>query len=186
MMPKKPFWLMLIVAVLAGFVGGIMGNHLFTGRPVFAQKDQDASDRYTEERADMFIARKGFIVVDEKDEIRAGMMMATNGRVSLYLWGVKGKSRVDIGITPYGCSSLEMYDKDGTLRANLTVGGNARGSFATRRYDENTSSFQLYDRNSCPRAVIGSIDKELFLVPKRPISSLVLFNNTRRVIWSVP
>jgi hypothetical protein len=176
---NKNLWcLALALAILAGFMGGVAENRLFAERPVFAQKDQ--------ERANMFIARKGFYVVDESDQIRAGMMLAANGRVSLYLWGIEGKSRIDMGVTPYGCSTLELYDKDGTLRANLAVGGNPRGAFAMRRYDENTSSFQLYDQGGHPRAVLGSIDKELFSVRKRPISSLVLFDKARRVVGSVP
>jgi len=185
-MKDKPCWFLFVLAISAGFVGGALGNWLLAGKPVFAQKSHDRAGVFTEEKADMFIARKGFFVVDENDTIRAGMMLAENGRVSIYVWGIQGESRIDMGVTPHGASSLEFYDNNGRLRANLAVGGNPRGIFATGKYDANSSSLQLYDDNGSIRALLGSTDTQYLRIPQRPVSSLVLFDRAFRPIWSAP
>ena len=91
--------------------------------------------------------------------------------------GKGGKSRLTLAVLPSGEQSLVLTDNTGRTQAELAI------------EVDGSSTFGLFDRTGTARAVLGSIsleNAETGVIEKRPESSLVLFGNDGKGIWSAP
>jgi len=102
--------LMVIVALAAGLVGGVVSSWFLMGAPVFAQKAPQPEKVLQAER---------FEVVDQAGKLRAALGTASDGSPSLTLADQAGKSRATLGIASDGSPGLQLYDQAGQLRAAL-------------------------------------------------------------------
>ncbi|MDH3559180.1 MAG: hypothetical protein OEV25_16455 [Deltaproteobacteria bacterium] len=132
-MNKKQYSLMLVLALVAGLVGGVVSSQFFMGQPAFAEKKSNP------------------MKVVESEEFR-------------------------------------LVDKDGKTRAFL--------GFGHSPINRGQPRFELHGKEGFPLAVLGvsSLMTEQERMegersqrhPRRPIFSLVLFNEKGKVIWRVP
>ncbi len=91
--------------------------------------------------------------------------------------GKGGKSRLTLAVLPSGEQSLVLTDNTGRTQAELAI------------EVDGSSTFGLFDRTGTARAVLGSIsleNAETGVIEKLPESSLVLFGNDGKGIWSAP
>lgn len=107
-------WLTLVLAVIAGLVGGVASNYLFMIEPVFALKvPQQAKVVTTEE----------FRLVDTNGQPRAWLRLEADGEPRLTLADKDGAPRVELGGTRAGAArpALLLYDEHGRWRAILSL-----------------------------------------------------------------
>ena len=96
-------------------------------------------------------------------------------------------------------NGFRLVDKDGKLRSSLSLDSDGNPSFflydKTEKggivlgTDPNGSSVRVLDENGNQRAVLGTTDLKKSRsgnIEKRPLSSLVLFDKNRDVIWKSP
>lgn len=103
-MGKKQSLLTIVLAVVAGFIGGGVSSWILTGRAVFAQP--------TPEQAKVIRAER-FEVVDKDGKVRAGLGLADGGP-GLRLYDKDEKPRAVLGLfqgEPY----LRLYGEDGKV-----------------------------------------------------------------------
>ena len=132
-MNKKQYSLMLVLALVAGLVGGVVSSQFLMGQPAFAEKKSKP------------------LKVVESEEFR-------------------------------------LVDKDGKTRAFL--------GFGHSPINRGQPRFELHGKAGFPLAVLGvsslmteqeRMEGERSLRhPRRPIFSLVLFNEKGKVIWRAP
>ena|SRR3972149_2312968 len=75
-MNRKEYWLMLMLAVVAGMVGGAMSSRIFIGVPVFAQKPAEPAKVITAEE---------FRLIDKDGKLRAMLYTPDKDVVALFL-----------------------------------------------------------------------------------------------------
>jgi len=132
-MNKKQYSLMLVLALVAGLVGGVVSSQFLMGQPAFAEKKSNP------------------LKVVESEEFR-------------------------------------LVDKDGKTRAFL--------GFGHSPINRGQPRFELHGKAGFPLAVLGvsSLMTEQERMegersqrhPRRPVFSLVLFNERGKVIWRAP
>jgi len=91
--------------------------------------------------------------------------------------GKGGKSRLTLAVLPSGAQSLVLTDNTARTRAELAI------------EVDGSPTFGLFDRTGTARAILGSTsleNEETGVIEKRPESSLVLFGNDGKGIWSAP
>lgn len=96
---------------------------------------------------------------------------------SLYLYDRSGKPSVWVTTLLPGFPMLALFDKTGAMRAALKVELNG------------SPTLRLLDKDAKPRAALGAIELKTIktgAVEKRPTSSLVLFGDEGKAIWSAP
>ena len=156
----------------------------------FVLRDADGKGRARLESLPSGLVRLALL---DKDENIQSVLGVGVGRPSLVLAGrnnktilttsflsVSGKgrkSRLTLAVLPSGEQSLVLTDNTGRTRAELAI------------EVDGSSTFGLFDRTGTARAVLGSIsleNAETGVIEKRPESSLVLFGNDGKGIWSAP
>jgi hypothetical protein len=96
-------------------------------------------------------------------------------------------------------NGLRLVDKDGKVRGLLSVDSDGNPNFFLHdksekggivlAIDPNGSSVRVLDENGNSRAVLGSTDLKKTrsgYVEKRPLSSLVLLDKNKDVVWKSP
>lgn len=96
----------LYMAVIAGFIGGVLSNQLLQAIPAFA------SDLT---RGKILSVQKLFIT-DNNGVERVGMGVTDDGRVTMAISDQKGQVRIGFGILKDGSPSLDFYDDNNTPR----------------------------------------------------------------------
>ena len=156
----------------------------------FVLRDADGKGRARLESLPSGLVRLALL---DKDENIQSVLGVGVGRPSLVLAGRNnktilttsflsvsgkgGKSRLTLAVLPSGEQSLVLTDNTGRTRAELAI------------EVDGSSTFGLFDRTGTARAVLGSIsleNAETGVIEKRPESSLVLFGNDGKGIWSAP
>ncbi|MFX0198640.1 MAG: hypothetical protein ACFFCW_21165 [Candidatus Hodarchaeota archaeon] len=149
-MDKKYLLLMLLLAILAGFVGGAVANRFFTTQPVFAQKKSKPAKvieaeefRLVDKSGNIHIEikLKEFTVSPKKPPVKHPVIsIKQHGRDRLTLGlsrtespvlrfsDPNGKTRLSLGVAEVGGEafpSLDLYSKNGmiTLSVAPTLGG---------------------------------------------------------------
>src|SRR5712692_3127384 len=188
-MSKKQYGLVLVVAMVAGLVGGVVSSWFLGGTPVFALKAPQPAKILQAER---------FQVVDRNGNIRAELGMMLDGTVSLLLADRTGKSSIHLFVLPNGDSSLALHDQAEKVRAILALADGEPGLSlfdkddkirTTLSLNNGDPALELFDKNRIPRAVLGSTDLDVTRTgstEKRAVSSLVLSDKDRKVLWAAP
>lgn len=109
--------LMVMVALVAGLVGGVVSSELLRGTPIFVQKAPQLGKVLQAER---------FEVVDQAGKTLAALGTAPDGSPNLTLFDQAGKLRAALGHAKLeaigtgatenrAVSSLVLFDKDGKV-----------------------------------------------------------------------
>lgn len=156
----------------------------------FVLRDADGKGRARLESLPSGLVRLALL---DKDENIQSVLGVGVGRPSLVLAGRNnktilttsflsvsgkgGKSRLTLAVLPSGEQSLVLTDNTGRTRAELAI------------EVDGSPTFGLFDRTGTARAILGSTsleNEETGVIEKRPESSLVLFGNDGKGIWSAP
>lgn len=103
-MSRKQYSLIVLLALVAGFVGGVISSQIFVSRPIFPQK---------EPKPQKVVVAKKFRLVDERGVVRAALGLTAKGQPGLGLLDKKGIPRVVLGIGENSRPSLVMWDHKG-------------------------------------------------------------------------
>lgn len=170
-MNKKQYGLNIIIALIAGMIGGVITSQFSTGEAAFAEKTPK-SEEINAISADRFNA-KLFAVEDDEGKTRA-------------LLGYIGEFR----------TFLDLFDKTGSAGISILMGEPTITLTKKNRLgiklvvdDDGDPSLQLHDKNGNLRLALGSIElkqKQTGAIIKRSPSSLVLFDEDGKVFWSTP
>ncbi len=153
----------------------------------FVLRDADGKVRARLESLPSGLVR--LALLDKYENVQSVLSVGV-GRPSLVLAGrnnktilttsflsISGKSRLTLAVLPSGEQSLALTDNTGRTRAELAI------------EVDGSSTFGLFDRTGTARAILGSTsleNEETGVIEKRPESSLVLFGNDGKGIWSAP
>jgi hypothetical protein len=172
-MDKKQYGVMLMLAILAGFLGGAVASRLFATQPVFAEKKS---------RPEKVIEAQEFIVRDKSGTTRARLYVEESSKnsfpdsVGLTLYNNHGKSGVELFLTGDSPALGFFNPVNGVSHAAIIVA-------------EGVPALILRDESGKDRTVLGFtqlVDTKTGTVEKRSASSMVLFDKGGEVICSVP
>ena len=192
-MSKKQYSLIVVLAFLGGLVGGVVSSQLLLGQPAHAEKKV---------KLPQAIEAEEFRVVDKDGRKRAQLMLTDLGSPALILRDENELIRLQMQLVPRGFPVLWFRDANGLLKASLTllprgdvlltlgakesiVKENAAEIFVGK----SGANLSLYDGNGKLRTVLGSTtfrERKRGMLKRRPLSSLVLFNNTGDVVLQTP
>jgi hypothetical protein len=164
-MPKHHYGKIVLLALCAGLIGGMVSSQFFFGRSVFAEKKPPHE---TVVRAELFE------LVDEDGNLR-GSLAAAQGAVTLRLAGKR---------------STFLNGFLGRNAASIELGSYAKGKINIL-VDKEGLQLRLFDQLEPPRirAVLGNAtlkNEDSGRIEDRAASSLVLFDESGKVIWKVP
>lgn len=181
-MSKKQYIPMFIVAIIAGFLGGALSNRFMTLDRVETQKDLGAKN---------VVVANEFHLVDDDGKDRWVLKLSGEGEPNITFINKNGWAPMAIGVNrkgfPFFNMVLEPRKNGGPSFVLMDSQMKNRALLGLRRDGEPYLS--LLDKNGQVRAALGSIDLKnpiTGLNEKRPCSSLVLFDQDGKVIWSTP
>ncbi|MCP9468921.1 MAG: hypothetical protein NNA31_02860 [Nitrospira sp.] len=102
----------VVWALVAGLIGGVIGNRILLTDPVVAQ--EAAPDR-------RMIATERLIVTDRDGKARAQLAVSEEGEPRLDLADKSGKSRLTLALTKEDGAEVRLNSKDGDPRVRLAV-----------------------------------------------------------------
>jgi hypothetical protein len=140
-MTKKQFSLMLAIALVGGFIGGIVANHLFTIPPVFAQKDIPAFDTLQVQKIqilskdDKVVGNIGLIGEYKGNpmyglELLNPLRKENKKQISLFAWkegpelhffDEKGRDRLFLALGIAGCPNLGLVGQSPKGTVHISV-----------------------------------------------------------------
>jgi len=164
-MNRKQHTLTIVLSLVAGLVGGVVSTQLFMGQPVFAEKKPTHQKVLRAERFEL-VDKEGFV------------------------WG-KLEQMADGGVISINFKSKGASFANLCLADTLAVVGLGTPTIGTINFtvDENGSQLRLFNQDNKLGAVFGSIDLKIPRtgeIIKRPISSIVLFDEDENVLWKAP
>ena len=150
-MNRKQVWLVVVVALVAGWVGGSVSSLLFTDRQALAQDGEGVANAIT----------TGALRLAGADgQVRAEFDLTDDGEPRLRFYDQEGNIRAGMYVSGEGLGSVYLADKEMNPRAILSVS------------PEGTPSLTLFDQNGQPRAALGADEEGLSLIhisePTRP------------------
>ncbi len=179
MMNRKQFSAVVVLALVAGLVGGVVSSWFLVGLPAFAQKAPQVAEVIRAER---------FEVVDKDGKTRAALSML-EGKPGLVLRDRNGRAGAELGLTDHGWPRLFLTDKNRKVRVGLTLGntgephlvlrdrnGKTRTELSLR--DTGASVLELADKNGKLRAALSLRDTG---APR-----LLLNDKNGKPIWKAP
>jgi|GEM_PF-1268952 len=101
---KKQCSLMVVLALLAGLVGGMVSSQLFMGQLVFAE---------TAQQNEQVVVAREFRLVDKRGKTRAVLRFSPIGGARLAMLDASAKVRAAFGLVKDGTPFLGMLDKNG-------------------------------------------------------------------------
>ena len=178
-MSKKQHSFMLVLALVAGLVGGAAFNYLVLGESVLAvEPGVQAMEKYVDKDMSRIVEAEQFRLVDKKGVTHAALFLARSNLENLPVLQFYEKRclKAQLGYNVRGQMVLELWDN---CKPSIRLGLNQTGE----------PHLTLYDEEGTPRTALGAITlKETLtgVVKKRPPSSLMLFGEDGKVIWQAP
>lgn len=103
-MLKRDVWTMLVLAVGAGLLGGLVSGSLTSTPPAFAEKTA----------APKVISAESFFIVDQQGQVRAALALSPdNGQPALVFLDKQGKVRLRASLLAQGHPAVYVDGKDG-------------------------------------------------------------------------
>jgi hypothetical protein len=112
-MSKKQCSLMIVLALVAGLVGGVVSGQFLLGQPAFAEK----MGKITKFKG--MVQARGFNVVDEGGNIRAVLTVSTDDYPMVALTNKKNQVIASLMVSENGKPRLTLSDETGAFRAIL-------------------------------------------------------------------
>jgi len=210
-MNRKQFGLTILLALIAGLIGGMVSTHLFTDQNLYLvkstkpQKVFEAEEFHVVDKNGEILAKFGMsnIYYSPAVELRmftqgyrkkSGILMVAKESGSVI--NIYGNDRnnnigIEMEVSNSGSASLEVgyggTDITASLKGETIIEENKSHLELSSR--ESGSRVQLFDKNGMGRTVLGSLSLETIKtgeVHNRPESSLVLFDKDGKIIWSIP
>jgi len=95
---------MVVFALFAGLVGGMVSSQFFVGQPVFAEMAK---------QNEQVVAAREFRLVDKRGKTRAVLRFFSSHGPSLAMIDESGRVRAALGLVKDGGPFLGMLDKNG-------------------------------------------------------------------------
>jgi hypothetical protein len=114
----------VVLAVAAGFVGGLMAGRVSIDRPLLTSQSAKV------------ISAEGFQLIDRQGTTHAALNTQDGGAPELLFFDSNHKPRVVFDMTSSGDPLLFLMDADGTIRTVLGLGFGANGSPFIRLRDK--------------------------------------------------
>ena len=133
-MTRKQVWVVGLIALVGGVVGGALVSLVVSGPQALAQAGA-AQKVITAEafhlvapdgtlRASLTVDDDGAVglrLVDKDGTPRAGLLVSADGSPGLHLVDEDGEDRAGLTVSADGALGLDLRDKDGKTRAGLVV-----------------------------------------------------------------
>lgn len=101
-MGRKQYSLIVLLALVAGFIGGVVSSQIFVSGSLFTQK---------EPKPQKVVVAEKFRLVDKTGIVRAALGLTGEGQPGLGMLDKRGVPRVVLGIGKNGRPSLVMWDQ---------------------------------------------------------------------------
>ena len=210
-MNRKQYYSMVLFALTAGLIGGVVSSQFFIGRLVFAEKKPAHHQKVVKAEEFQLVDSEGsyfgsfgfetveildvpfdrvFLRLVSKDKRSVIELDLLGGKPNLTMFK-DGRARVKLGLNQVGESVLSMKNKFGWDCAQLKAGPSEKVAllfFKPIAKDIDTGRV-LSEQHGNLRTALGNIeliDVRTGGVKKRPISSLVLVGEDNKVIWQAP
>ena len=200
-MNRKQYSLLLVLALVAGLVGGVVSSWFLTTQPIFAKEVTSKSKEIFPELQVIMAKEIMLLDLDRKPRIR--LMVDQNGEPGLHFYDEEGTYRAGFSVGA-GTPALTMHDKSGLrlqigLMSLTSIGVEWPTILLIDKKGVNRTiltldpigrpHLTLKDDKDNTRAILGSTSlkhTQTVIGGKRPPSSLVLFNERGEVIWKAP
>jgi hypothetical protein len=180
-MGKKAYVVMLILALVAGAVGGALSNKIFWRQE---EKPEDLELRKV-------IVANEIHLVDNQGRARWVLAFSRDGEPSVTFVNRDGWAPMAMGVNRNGFPFFNMIlqpQKGGGPSLTL-MDGTMKNRAVLGLWEDGEPYLRLLDENGQVRATLGSTvlrDSLTGRSVRRPCSSLVLFDEKGKIIWSAP
>lgn len=200
-MSRKQYISLVVLALAAGLAGGMVSSWFFSNQLVFAKEATKKAEEISPEFRVIMAREINLLGLDRKPRIK--LAVDQNGEPGLHFYNEKGCYRAGFSVGQ-GTPALTMRDKSG-LRLQI-------GLMRLISTGDEWPTILLMDNKGVERAiltldiegrphlalknakgnnlvVLGFADlkhTQTGVIEKRPLSSLVLFNEKGNVIWQAP
>ena len=191
-MNRRVYSLILLLALTAGVVGGILASHFLVTTPILAAKTLEPQK---------IVAAEEFRLIDHEGRILSTWGMYAGGP-GIVLFSKNGQFRAVFSLTsPEEGPVLTFADMDGIHRATVGLGARRQPYLTLRDQtgkerislslnDKGDPYLVLYDQGENERAVLGTMEltkiKKTGIMEKDTISSFVLLGKDGEVTWKAP
>ncbi len=200
-MSRKQYISLVVLALAAGLAGGIVSSWFFSNQLVFAREATEKAAEISPELRVIMAREITLLGLDRKPRIK--LAVDQNGEPGLHYYDEKGRYRAGFSVGQ-GTPALTMRDKSGLrLQIGLTRLMSTEDEWPTillmdkRGVErvilaldiEGRPHLALKNAKGGNHVVLGSDalkQTQTGVIEKRPLSSLVLFNEKGNVIWQAP
>lgn len=200
-MSRKQYISLVVLALAAGLAGGIVSSWFFSNQLVFAREATKKAAEISPELRVIMAREINLLGLDRKPRIK--LAVDQNGEPGLHYYDEKGRYRAGFSVGQ-GTPALTMRDKSGLrLQIGLTRLMSTEDEWPTillmdkkgverviLALDiEGRPHLALKNAKGDNRVVLGYAalkQTQTGVIEKRPLSSLVLFNEKGNVIWQAP
>lgn len=200
-MSRKQYISLVVLALVAGLAGGMVSSWFFSNQLVFAREATKKAAVISPELRVIMAREINLLGLDRKPRIK--LAVDENGEPGLHFYDEKGRYRAGFSIGQ-GTPALTMRDKSGLrLQIGLTRLMSTEDEWPTILLMDNKGvervilaldiegrpHLALKNATGDNRVVLGSAalkQTQTGVIEKRPLSSLVLFNEKGNVIWQAP
>ena len=182
-MSRRQYVGLVLVAMVAGLVGGCVGTWTTGGGPAYSGYADN-----------MKVRARAFEVVDEDGRTRAVLMALADGNVVLALYGKEGgtdekQAQASLTVTPQGLAALGILGPDGNK--GVMVGHTEEGFPGLWVHDESRQTVALLgilDQGN-PGLVLwdgNNTERVLVQVPPPGQATLAVRDENGNAVWAAP
>jgi hypothetical protein len=195
-MGQKEYGLTLVLAAMAGLVGGGLSGRFLVGDPVIAEETprhvkvfEAEQFRLVDKEGNIKGAlmtlpdgSTGFALMDKGSLASAGFALNTDGSVEMGITGKDGKSGIKLKAHTSTASDLTFYDANGKNRATLALGTDGK------------SALWMFDKDfkQLVTLAVGNNDEPLFGLTNLENSGILVAQGTvvlvksNKKVWMAP
>ncbi|MGD8982506.1 MAG: hypothetical protein PVH99_17900 [Desulfobacteraceae bacterium] len=180
-MAKRQYVVMLILALIAGVIGGALSSK------VFWRQEEKPGDL---ELRKVIVAHE-IHLVDHQGKARWVLAFSKDGEPSVTFVNKDGWAPMAMGVNRNGFPFFNMIlqPRKGGGPSLTLMDGRMKNRAVLGLWEDGDPYLTLLDRNGQVRATLGStvlMDSLTGSSVRRPCSSLVLFDEKGKIIWSAP
>jgi len=180
-MGKKPYIVILILSLVAGVIGGALSSKILWRQ---AETPEDL------ELKKVIVANE-IHLVDEHGKARWVLAFSKDGEPSVTFVNKDGWAPMAMGVNRYGFPFFNMVlqPRKGGGPSIALMDGRMKNRAVLGLWEDGEPYLTLLDRSGQVRATLGSTilrDSLTGSSVRRPCSSLVLFDEDGKIIWSAP
>ena len=180
-MSRRQYVGLVVVAMVAGVVGGCVGTWTTGGGPAYSGYADG-----------MKVRARAFEVVDEDGRTRAVLGASDDGSVGLSLYEREGteenQARAALLVTPKGSASVAVLGRAGRPSALLSTEGEFSGLWVLEEDDRAVAILGLLDHGNPGLVLKDGNERERVLVqlPPEGYAALAVRDETGKAVWAAP